>query len=123
MAHKLSMFLALTMTAAPALSQGLGLPPLTDQFAICTGRFAAMMEYQWMRDDPSTGETSGRLATMRDLLDTVTPPEIAGLVLSRENEAKLAFERLLGRTDDDDGKWARSRSAAELAECTELLLN
>lgn len=112
----------LMATPPPARSQGLGLPPLTDQFAACTGRLAAMMEHQWMHDDPAMGETTAMLHKMRELLAAVADPSQDGLVLAREHEAKLAFERLLSRFGQEaGGAWAKARAEAELAECSALL--
>lgn len=114
--------LALCLTAAAGLSQGLGLPPLTDQFAACTGRLAAMMEHQWMHDDPAMGETTAMVEQMRELLAAVADPAQEGLILAREHEAKLAFERLLSRFGQAaGGAWARARAEAELAECRALV--
>jgi len=121
------LLIGLVLLASPAaLAQGLGLAPLTDRFAICTGRFAALMEYRWVRDDPGVAETAAQLETMRELLAAVVEPGTSGLVLSREVEAKLAFERLLTRAERNervsDADWARARADSEIATCTALIL-
>ena len=81
-----------------------------------------MMEFQWMSDDPATGETAGQMRKMRELLEAVAVPELDGLIRARENEAKLGFERLLSRFEEEGGDWAKARAKAELAACTDLLM-
>lgn len=110
----------------PAAAPGLSLPPLADTFATCAGRYAALMEEQWMKGDPASDESETRLEAIRDMLDAVTAKGTRGAVLARENEAKLAFERLLDRAgseaDPRDAEWARERAEAEIAVCAELIL-
>jgi len=115
----LALLLAL---AGPAQAQSLGLDPMSDRFAACAGRLSGLMEHQWLADDPASSETEARFATMRELLGTTLAPDKAAAALARENEAKLAWERLMKRADEQDGGWALTRAEAEIASCTQLLL-
>ena len=107
---------------AAAQGQSLGLSPLADQFAACAGRLAGLMEHQWMADDPATAETEARAEAMRGLTAAALAPGKETAALARETEAKLAWERLMKRADDEDGGWALARARSEIAACTGLLL-
>lgn len=110
----------LAPTAAPA--QTLGLSPLADRFAACAGRLAGLMEYQWLADDPASQDTEARFQTMRELVDAALAPGKEAAALARETEAKLAWERLMKRAEEDGDGWARARAAAEIESCAQLLL-
>ena len=116
----------LFLLTATAQAQSLGLDPMSDRFAACAGRLSGLMEHQWLADDPASSETEARFATMRELLGTTLAPDKAAAALARENEAKLAWERLMkratGEEGEDDGGWALTRAEAEIATCTQLLL-
>jgi len=112
----------LLLLTTPAQAQSLGLDPLSDRFAACAGRLAGLMEHQWLADDPASIDTEARFATMRELLDATVAPGKAAAALARETEAKLAWERLMKRADEEDGGWAKARAEAEIATCTQLLL-
>ena len=117
--------LVLLLLALPtvAQAQALGLDPLVDRFAACAGRLDGLMEHQWMRDDPASGETEARVETLRDLVDAAIAPRKASAALAREHEAKLAWERLMKRAEEEeDGGWALERAEAEIETCTQLLL-
>ncbi|MCB1338417.1 MAG: hypothetical protein KDK10_13475 [Maritimibacter sp.] len=113
----------LAACAGPACAQSLGLAPLTDRFAACSGRLAGLMEQQWLGDDPASAVTEAQLATMRELAASVAAPDEAGAVLARETEAKLAFERLIARAEAPAGDWAEARARDDIAACTALLLD
>ncbi|MCO5135432.1 MAG: hypothetical protein M9908_14020 [Phyllobacteriaceae bacterium] len=89
----------LAPTAAPA--QTLGLSPLADRFAACAGRLAGLMEYQWLADDPASQDTEARFQSMRELVDAALAPGKEAAALARETEAKLAWERLMKRAEED----------------------
>ena len=116
--------LALIVTLAPvaAGAQTLGLDPLADRFAACAGRLAGLMEHQWLADDPASSATEARFQTMRALVEATRAPDKAAAALARETEAKLAWERLMKRAEEDDDGWAKARAAAEIETCTQLLL-
>lgn len=118
--------IALLAAAPGARAQGIALDPLADRFAACTGRLSALMEHQWMQDDPASAGSETRLETLRDLLAAVLPEGAEGAGLARESEAKLAFERLLERAeaeeDPRDAAWARARADNEIAACAAIIL-
>ncbi|MAM61640.1 MAG: hypothetical protein CMH11_09135 [Maritimibacter sp.] len=100
---------------------------LVGQFATCTGRLSAQMEFQWLLGDDTAERTEAERATMIALLETVTPPDRRRDALARRIEAKHAQTRLLTRaTFNDnaaDADWAADRAALEIGSCRALILS
>lgn len=111
----------LILLPAAALAQSLGLDPLTDRFATCAGVLAGLMERQWLADDPASADTEALHEAMRGLVAASLAPGKTAAALARETEAKLAWERLMQRADDEDGGWAEARALAEIESCAQLL--
>lgn len=104
-----------------------GASDLAEQFARCTGRLSAQMEFQWLTNDAAADRTEAERAAMISLLQAVTPPDAARELLHKRIEAKLAQSRLLTRAtfnrDADDADWARGRAEMELGACRALILS
>lgn len=104
-----------------------GTSDLVRQFASCTGRFSAQMEFQWLLGDPAADRTQAERAAMISLLEAVVPPEDRRLALATRIEAKHAQNVLLTRThfnaDSADAAWATERAAVEIGSCRALILS
>ena len=100
---------------------------LTRFFARCTGQFSALMEFQWLTNDPAADQTEQYRAQMIDLLEAVMPTDQGRAVLSLRINAKVAFAALLHRgyfsEDAEDAVWVQTRVDREIANCRGLLLN
>ena len=106
-------------------------PPLCAQtlpdplavFAVCTGRLSAVMEFQWLVQDPGSEETKARRDAMAGLLDAVTLDSAQSLRI----EAKVAAAGLLRAArfgaDPVAADWARRRAARLVVECSGLLIS
>lgn len=96
-------------------------------FAACAGRLSAVMEHQWLMQDPTSEATEAQRATMLTLVDAIMTPDQGRDVLSWRVDAKQAHAVLLKRAtfnpDRTDAAWALRRADAELAACTGLLLS
>ena len=101
-----------------------GTSDLVRQFASCTGRFSAQMEFQWLLGDPAADRTEAERAAM---IEAVVPPEDRRLALATRIEAKHAQNVLLTRAhfnaDSADAAWATERAAVEIGSCRALILS
>jgi hypothetical protein len=95
-------------------------------FAICAGRFSAQMEHSWLFGKSDAGELEQDREMMLLLIDAIMPDTDRVRVLDWRINAKQAHAMLLTRaaytSDDGDADWAKSRAAAAIAECRDLLL-
>lgn len=96
------------------------------QFASCTGRLSAQMEFQWMFDGAASELTATHRAAMIELIDAIIAPGDGRDVLYWRLSAKRAQAALLTRAtfndDTADAAWA-ARTATRLAdECASLIL-
>ena len=93
-------------------------------FATCAGRMSALMEHQWIVDGPASEATKARRKSMLDVLDALTPPGEARLVMGWRVEAKAAHAALLAATRHGDPAAvtrATRRALALQRECDALL--
>ena len=99
---------------------------LTLQFATCTGRLSALMEFQWLLGQDGEQARAERDA-MVSLLEAVMAPEHARQTLARRIEAKYAQSVLMTRAhfNDDaaDAAWAADRADVEIGTCRALILS
>ena len=99
---------------------------LSDEFAACTGRLRAQLEFQWLMSDPASDRTALRSQAMASLLDTMIAPENSARLFAARIEAKHAHSALLHRgvfnEDIEDAAWARQRAEEQISNCTSLLL-
>jgi hypothetical protein len=115
---------ALCLLAPAALTAAPG--DLTRQFATCTGRLSAQMEFQWLLSDAGSDRTEEERAAMISLLEAVVRPEDRRNALALRIEAKQAHTALLTRAHFNDDKaqatWAANRAAVEIGRCRSLIL-
>lgn len=114
--------LALAASAAPLSAQSLPQDPLR-LFAACTGRLSALMEYQWLVQDPAAPQTEARRDAMADLLQAALPLGAERHAMDLRLQAKAAEAALLRQALGRDGDWALRRALTQVAGCTALLLS
>jgi hypothetical protein len=95
-------------------------------FATCTGRLSALMEFQWLVQDPQSGPTEALRDQMADLLAAALPDgeEVRAMDLriqAKVAEAALLHEALFGSKDRQAWAWAQAHRL--LSRCTALLLS
>lgn len=104
-----------------------GTTDLVHQFATCSGRLSAQMEFQWLLGDENADRTQQEREAMIALLEAVTPPEARRSALATRIQAKYAQNRLLTRAtfnaDEDDAAWAAARAEVEIGSCRALILS
>ncbi len=114
------------LSQAPAVDARTLFDPLPI-FAACTGRLSAVMEFQWLVQDPRSDATQTRRDQMAELLEAVTAPEDRVRAMSLRIEAKVAEAALLrvarfGR-DRQVADWAMARAERLVAECQALVIS
>jgi len=122
---RMSLCLIGLVQAPPLAAQTLPDPMTT--LAACTGRLSAMMEFQWLVQDPTSDATRFRRDAMAELLAYVTPPGNAVQAMALRVEGKLAVARLLQRAHfgarGAGADWASKRAARLLADCAALMVS
>lgn len=117
--------LCLTLLA-PALPVCAETDPLP-LFATCTGRLSALVEHQWLMQDPASDATERLRDQMADLLASVTAPVAAAHAMDLRLQAKAAEAALLSlatfSTEPAFAGQARQRAIALTDACTALLLS
>ena len=111
---------------APALYAQSQTDP-TPLLATCTGRFSALIEFQWLTQDPGSDATKVRRDAMAALLDAAMAPNEAVRTMALRVEAKQATAALLragqfGR-DPVRAHWARQQAGRMLAACANLMIS
>ena len=93
--------------------------------ATCTGRLSALMEYQWLVQDPGADQTQSQRDAMVVLLAAVTPAGGQMRAMSLRIEAKAAAAGVLRQArfnpDVAEAGWAQARVARLVADCAALL--
>ena len=102
-------------------------PDLIAVMASCTGRLSALMEYQWLVQDPASEDTKIKRDEMAALLQAVTPPgeDVRAMALrldAKQSQAALLQAARFG-TDHARSGWARQRAAHLLGTCAALLVS
>jgi hypothetical protein len=94
-------------------------------FATCTGRLSALMEHQWLMQDPGSDLTRTERDRMIALLEAAAPPEGQVQAMNWRVQAKSAQAALLAKAgfapDPAQAAWARARAGQLVAECLSLL--
>jgi hypothetical protein len=112
----LAAFAAGFMTCSPATAEHL----LRD-FAVCAGRFSALVEHQWMVDGPASDASAGTRDSFLALVEAVEEPGMAATVMGWRVEAKVAQRGLLDRAHFAKDAVAEKRSAQLLQDCARLI--
>lgn len=112
-----SLFFGLVVLVSGALP--LDADPLRT-FAICTGRLSALMEHQWLMQDPGADFTKAQRDAFDDLIQSVIPPDASGTMALRV-EAKAATAQALQRADFAGHPALRQRVLGQIRNCLRLL--
>jgi len=134
----LKTFLIVISLAAAGLTCTLGplhaLPNSTDErlrvFSICAGRYSALMEHQWLTNDPDSDHSEALRSHFVDLVDALLPvARESGLSgaqpLGWRISAKAALRGLLHRATYEQGRGARLAQAQVrrfMAQCDGMVL-
>lgn len=125
MARGLETFLAVLVLGA-ATSPGAA-DPLLREFAVCAGRFSAIMEDQWMFDGPASERTAEELHAIVSLIEASMPEGAARQVMAWRIDAKVAQRALLAQArfggDPRVAETAAARAEALAASCRGMVLS
>jgi hypothetical protein len=120
MARGLETFLtAMTLgfgACGPALAD-----PLLREFAVCAGRYSALVEHQWLVDGPGSEASAGTRDSLLALVAAVEDPGMAATVMGWRIEAKVAHKALLARAHFARDAVAETRSRELLQACAALV--
>lgn len=119
----LGLCLAISAPAGPLCAQSL---PPTDPmrlFATCTGRLSALMEYQWLVQDPGAEETEVLRDAMAEVLAAAIPQTAASRAMDLRLQAKVAEAQVLQLALGRNGGWALALVKHHVADCTALLVS
>jgi hypothetical protein len=119
----LGLCLALSAPALPLCAQSQSRTDPMRLFATCTGRLSALMEYQWLVQDPDADRTETLRDAMAELLVAAMPPDGASHAMDLRLQAKAAEAQLLQQALGRDGAWALALAKRQVANCTALLLS
>jgi hypothetical protein len=95
--------------------------PLLKDFAICAGRFSALVEHQWMVDGPASDASAGTRDSLLALVEAVEEPEMEATVMGWRIEAKVAQKALLQRAHFANDGVAEARAEELLQACAALI--
>jgi hypothetical protein len=90
-------------------------------FALCTGRLSALMEHQWLMQDPAANVTQRQRDAFADLIAAVEAPDQARRSMALRIEAKVATAAALQAADFGGQPMARLRVMAQVKSCLRLL--
>ena len=108
--------MAVGFSAGPAMAD-----PLLRDFAVCTGRFSALVEHQWLVDGPASDASAGVRDNLWALVEAVAEPGEAATAMNWRIEAKVAHKALLDRAWFAKDRVAEKRSAQLLQGCADLI--
>ena len=69
--------------------------PLLKEFAVCAGRFSALVEHHWMVDGPASDASAGTRDSLLALVEAVQDPGMEATAMGWRIEAKVAQKALL----------------------------
>ena len=95
--------------------------PLLREFAICTGRYSALVEHQWLVDGPASEVSARQRDNLWALAEAVVGPGQAATAMNWRIEAKVAQKALLDRAWFAADRAAERRSAQLLQGCADLI--
>ena len=111
----------LAALALGASGPGAAADPLLREFAVCAGRYSALVEHQWLVDGPASVVSAERRDAMLSLVDAVLPDDMAATAMGWRIEAKVAHRALLSRAYFGGDSFAEKRSAQLLQGCADLI--
>jgi hypothetical protein len=95
--------------------------PLLREFAVCAGRYAALVEHQWLVDGPQSEASAGTRDSLLALVAAVEGPGMAATVMGWRIEAKVAQKALLTQAHFARDAVAEKRSRELLQACAALV--
>ena len=95
--------------------------PLLKDFAVCAGRFSALVEHQWLVDGPASERSAGTRDGLLALVEAVEGPGMAATVLGWRIEAKVGQAQLLSRAYFAQDAVAAERASDLLQACADLI--
>jgi hypothetical protein len=101
---------------APALAD-----PLLRDFAICAGRFSALVEHQWMVDGPASDRSAETRDSLLALVEAVKEPGMEAAAMGWRIEAKMAQKALLAQAHFGKDAMAERRARELLQACAALV--
>jgi hypothetical protein len=94
---------------------------LLRDFAVCAGRYSALVEHQWLVDGPASDASAGTRDSLLSLVEAVEEPGMGAAVLGWRIEAKVAQKALLQRAHFAKDRDAEARAAELLQSCAALI--
>ena len=119
MARSLETFLA--AVALGVCGPGQAADPLLREFAVCAGRYSALVEHQWLVDGPGSEVSAVQRDALLSLVGAVLPDDMAATAMGWRIEAKVAQRALLSRAHFGGDAFAEKRSAQLLQACADLI--
>lgn len=110
-----ALFCLTLLQAAPAWADDLRI------FATCTGRLSALMEHQWLMQDPAADRTEAERDAFADLVQAIALPGQARMAMALRIEAKAAMASALQAAEFGGPPAAKTRLMAQVAACLRLL--
>lgn len=95
--------------------------PLLREFAVCAGRYSALVEHQWLVDGPASEVSAATRDSLLDLAEAVEGPGMATTVMGWRIEAKVAQKALLTQAHFARDAVAETRSRELLQACAALV--
>lgn len=95
--------------------------PLLKEFAVCAGRFSALVEHHWMVDGPASDASAGTRDSLLALVEAVQDPGMEATAMGWRIEAKVAQKALLQRAHFAKDGAAEKRAAELLQACAALI--
>lgn len=106
----------LGVTPAPGAAD-----PLLRQFAVCTGRFSALVEHQWLVDGPASEGSAVMRDSLWSLVEALAGAQETKAAMGWRVEAKAGQKALLARAHFTGDRAAEMRSAQLLQACADLV--
>jgi hypothetical protein len=120
MLRSLETFLA-ALTVATGVGGPAGADALFRDFAVCTGRYSALVEHQWLVGGPESGHSARVRDALWTLVEAVAAPEESPAAMALRIEAKAGQKALLSRAFFAGDRAAEVRSAQLLQACADLV--
>ena len=95
--------------------------PLLKDFAVCAGRYSALVEHHWLVDGPASDASAGTRDSLLALVEAVEEPGMAATAMGWRIEAKVAQKALLTRAHFAKDGVAEARAAELLQACAALI--
>jgi hypothetical protein len=95
--------------------------PLLKDFAVCAGRYSALVEHQWLVDGPASEVSAQSRDALLSLVEAVEEPGMVAAAMGWRIEAKVAQRALLQRAYFAGDRMAEKRAGELLQACAALI--